>query len=33
MSDETLTECLMFVAIAIVTVGMFTAIICGKVDP
>lgn len=33
MSDEALTECLMFLAVAIVTVGMFAAIICGKADP
>jgi hypothetical protein len=33
VSDETLTECLMFVSVAIVTVGVFSSIICGTVDP
>jgi len=33
VSDETISECIMLVSIVIVTVGVFSSIICGTVDP
>jgi len=33
VSDETIRECIMFLSVAIVTVGVFSSIICGTVDP
>jgi hypothetical protein len=33
VSDETISEFIMFMSVAIVTVGVFSSIICGTVDP